>query len=79
MDAFQQARKYGKATNPEYNDISYAASNEAKARIIMEYGGRTMSRKELVEYINDYKRKTGKPINGSEILREYQKETGYGK
>ncbi len=42
MDAFQQARKYGKATNPEYNDISYAASNEAKARIIMEYGGRTM-------------------------------------
>jgi hypothetical protein len=79
MDAFQQARKYGKATNPEYNDISYAASNEAKARIIMEYGGRTMSRKELVEYIIDYKRKTGKPINGSEILREYQKETGYGK
>ena len=79
MDAFQQARKYGKATNPEYNDISYAASNEAKARIIMEYGGRTMSRKELVDYIIDYKRKTGKPINGSEILREYQKETGYGK
>ena len=79
MDAFQQARKYGKATNPEYNDISYAASNEAKARIIMEYGGRTMSRKELVDYIIDYKRKTGKPINGAEILREYQKETGYGK
>jgi hypothetical protein len=79
MDAFQQARKYGKATNPEYNDISYAANNEAKLRIIMEYVGRTMSRKELIEYISDYKRKTGKSINGAEILREYQKETGYGK
>ena len=71
-DALKANMRFGVSFPQEYNDITYATDNNARARIIA-IKDRTMTEKELIEYLVDYKRTTGKSLNVRAILQEYNK------
>jgi hypothetical protein len=64
--------RFGPTFPQEYNDITFATDNEARAKIIA-IRDMNMTQKELIDYLVDYKRKTGKSIDIRTIIREYDK------
>jgi len=58
-DALKTNMRFGPTFPQEYNDITFATDNEARAKIIA-IRDMNMTQKELIDYLVDYKRKTGK-------------------
>jgi hypothetical protein len=71
-DALKTNMRFGPTFPQEYNDITFATDNEARAKIIA-IRDMNMTQKELIDYLVDYKRKTGKSIDIRTIIREYDK------